>query len=86
MLDELVSGRESGSAPDKTPKELRLYISVGQKSPDVRSIVPHSVGLHEQGWQWIDTALIPMAGRDVVGNRPDLVANRIKEQLKKFYW
>jgi len=54
------------NASHNVPNETPLVVALGQKSPHAAQIANHAVALRAHGWSRVDTALMRMAGNDLV--------------------
>lgn len=68
----------SHNAPSDTP----LVVAFGENSPHAAQIANHAVALREHGWSRIDTALVPMAGREVVVDQVGQVGSLIERHAR----
>jgi len=54
------------NATHTVPNETPLVLALGQQSPHAAQIANHAVALRAHGWSRVDTALMRMAGTDLV--------------------
>jgi pimeloyl-ACP methyl ester carboxylesterase len=70
------------NAAHNAPSELPLVLVLGQKSPHAAQIANHAVALREHGWRRIDTALVRMAGAEVVVDQVGPVGSLIERHAR----
>jgi len=67
------SGPSDGPGSRLGSTDTPLLVAVGEKSP--------YAARRERGWSRVDTALVTMAGKDVVTERADEVGDLIEQRL-----
>ena len=70
------------NASHNAPNESPLVIALGQKSPHAAQIANHAVALRAHGWSRIDTALMRMAGSELVVDQLGPVATLVEKHAR----
>jgi pimeloyl-ACP methyl ester carboxylesterase len=70
------------NASHNVPNETPLVMALGQKSPHAAQIANHAVALRAHGWSRIDTALVRMAGSDLVVDQVGPVGTLVEKHAR----
>lgn len=70
------------NAAHNVPSETPLVLALGQKSPHAAQIANHAVALRAHGWSRIDTALVKLAGSDLVAEQTGPVAALVEKHAR----
>lgn len=70
------------NASHNVPNETLLVLVLGQQSPHAAQIANHAVALREHGWSRIETALVRMAGREVVVDQVGPVGTLVERHAR----